>query len=491
MRSSWCRARSAFVPKSGTTGAACASSGRHYSTHDDLPMEFAADDSRKAHRGTQQSFDGHPSTSRHQNEATRPSRRYSDTASRKERALFQRDRSYSKRRPLLTAYPWHQLRSKSYFDDAERHYGRKETWAVTYQQDPERIADLTMLLADYLKDLHAQSNIELGRVKKMRKQCSRLQRQYQSYVIAGVSNPAILRSWAAEEISKAEAKRRSKEVDAAPSNSNVAAASTEEVDGTNDTAASPSLSTEDDERREVHRLQRRARGESAVLTNSAAFEELLPKEQRVAGYSAYPFLRQRAASKESHTLDPSLVDWSSKYFPDDDDQTFDAPKAMMREHGAAAGAADDAGRDGGPAAWEASLNDGGPTPGASETQQKAKRVRRYPTAARSKAALRTTLRGHLDTKRATFDAEGTFFRVRPLSALEDVGARRATPTKQIKPSEWRSHSQRGNSAEGVGDVVRVDWDTVVKSRATVKTPEVHRARERLVRLTRGEDPSSF
>jgi hypothetical protein len=450
-------------------------------------MEFASDDSHKIHSETHHSFEGH-STFHNPKEATRPSRRYSDVATRKERALFQRDRSYSKRRPLLTAYPWHQLRSKSYVDDAERHYGRKETWAVTYGQDPERIADLTMLLTDYLKDLHAQSNVELSRIKKMRTQCSRLQRQYQSYVIAGVSNPAILRSWAAEEISKAEAKRRSKEGNAAPSDE--AAASTAEVDATDDTA---SPSTEEDERREVHRLQRRARGESAVLTNSAAFDELLPKEQRVAGYSAYPFLRQRAASKESHTLDPSLVDWSSKYFPDDDDQTFDAPKAMMREHGAPAGAAD-AGRgvsSGGPAAWEAANHDDGPPPAASETQRKAKRVRRYPTGAQSKAALGTTLRDHLDTKRATFDAEGTFFRVRPLSALEDVGARRATPTKQIKPSEWRSHSQRGNSAEGVGDVVRVDWDTVVKSRATVKTPEVHRARERLVRLTRGEDPSSF
>lgn len=451
-------------------------------------MEFASDDGGDGFENTQPGANAEVDTqllSRSTTTSERP-RRSSDVTSRKELALFQRDRSYAQRRPLLTPYPWHQLRKKSYLDDAERHFGRKETWATKYAEMPDKVTDLTMLITDYLKDLHAQSKLEFERVKKMRARCLRLQRQHQSYVIAGVSQPSILRSWAAEELAKADAKKKS--------NGSVIGGDTNEAhsdagpeSSSTDDATS---SKEDDERREVHRLQRRARGESATLANTSALEELTAKEQRIAGYSSYPFLRQRAASRDSHSLDSSLVDWSAKYFPDDDQSTFDTPKELLahaqkQQQQLVTSSASHMERDATSTTHQTDERESS----ASGSAKKHKHNRGYPTGVQARSALGSTLRAHLDKRRASFDAEGAFFHVRPASSLQEGGeggGSRATPTKQIRSSEWTTHKQTTG-----GDVVRVDWDTVAKARAVKKTPEVHRARERLVRLTRGEDPSSF
>lgn len=403
-------------------------------------------------------------------------RKLSDVQSRKEKALFQRDHSYTKRKPLITTYPWHQLKTKSYLDDAERHYGRKETWAVAYKDNPERLADLTMLMTDYINDLLAQSKMAHNRAVRLRSRCIKQQMQFQSYVIAGASNPAVLRAWAAEEALKHPNDANDTAEEPSTTRPPLNAVSSGEL------VDEPVASKEEEERRELHRRERYERGLNAQLTSSsAALDGMTQRDQRFAGYSAYPFLRQRAVSPaDSHTLDPSLVDWSAKYFPDDDHATFVPPRALQQAAATARGT-------GAPEQMQLSdsetvaRSEGAGRQGSNST--KSPKQRRHPTAGTTRARLGATLKTHLETRRPTFDGEGTFYHVRQNGLDGDVASGRAAkPTKQMKSSEALGKGQA---------VVRVDWDTVTKAHSTRKTPEVHRARERLIRLTRGEDPTSF
>jgi hypothetical protein len=93
-------------------------------------------------------------------------------------------------------------------------------------------------------------------------------------------------------------------------------------------------------------------------------------------------------------------------------------------------------------------------------------------------SLTESLDDVLGTQRVVADQQGVYFKVKPF-------------TSQNEASYGETRLRKPEMAKGgsTGPVRKVSWDTVEQSRRSAKTPAVHRARERLARLTRGEDPS--
>ena len=175
-----------------------------------------------------------------------------------------------------------------------------------------------------------------------------------------------------------------------------------------------------------------------------------------AEYSAFPFLRQRAI-EGSASLDPSLVDWAARHFPADDEKTFAAPPLPRgSDDEAAASALVSADR-----------------PGASISTKQAKS--RPP-------GLTASLDEVMGATDVVADARGVYYSVRPFTDRDEASY---GEQKLRKPRKARG---------GVGAspfVRKVRWETVEMAKQQRKTPDVHRAKERLVRLTRGEDPQGI
>ncbi|RNE99913.1 putative U4/U6 small nuclear ribonuclear protein [Trypanosoma rangeli] len=384
-------------------------------------------------------------------------RRSSDPQTIREIGNFQRDLRFSKRRPLPTA-PWLQDKKRTYMDDAERLYGRKETWCKV--KDVALREKLASLLQDCLKDMIDATKLEVRSAKKYMQLTNQMDSEYRSYVAAATfSFPHALRSWALTVCQKEGEENR---LLSAPCGAQEGASSCE------DGATSPladeeceNATNEGGQNQMIHLTRRkflesrRRQGEEAVLENTPATMDLLKDEKRTAPYSAFPFLRQRAMEKET-TLDPSLVDWTAKYFPEDDDRTFSSPPKLHRDT-----------EEGG----TSSASSIAPTSTGNNDSPYSK-----PNARRR---LQRSLRLHEDMHRPTFDAEGVFYRVRRQGNEED----RAAKPRAARGSDAKTDRN--------GEVVKVPWDTVVKANEQGYSVDVLRAKERLLRLSRGEDPATI
>lgn len=391
---------------------------------------------------------------------------------------FRRDHKYAKLRPISDV-PWRQLKTKSYMDDAERLYGRRETWSSI--TDSVLREKLVALLQDYLRDTLAAARLEAREARKYRDLCDTAARQYRSHVLSGAFGlPDVLQAWAKEVAHW----RRTTTVASVSSSSPLEAAlsrkphipmlddgseqpnPTSSLDAgySTDTKTEP-LSKEDADAEEF-RAERRRRGAEAVLFHTPAVMDLPDADKKKQSQvSSFPFLRQRAVEDET-TLDPSLVDWTAKYFPDDDQRTFAQPPRLRR---AADGAEGSTEGDSVSSANDSQL----PSNGA------VLNTGRQPSL-HARHRLMRSLHDHDNRHRATFDADGIFYVVK----RQGDHAERAPKPREVKASDLQAPGKQP-------EVVKVPWDVASKAKAQGYTSDILRAKERLIRLSRGEDPKTI
>ncbi|KAG5474986.1 hypothetical protein CUR178_04436 [Leishmania enriettii] len=427
-------------------------------------------------------------------------RRSSDPQTPRERADFRRDHKYAKHRPLPDA-PWRQLKTKTYLDDAERLYGRKETWHTV--EDTALREKLVAILQDYLRDTLAAARLEAKDARRYAFLCSTAAKQYRAHVSSGAFGlPEGLQEWArgvvagrapfspAEKSSTslsassdvddgdACAEGSSQETEASFASSHAAS-----IDKHHSSSAALSLSREEGDAAQF-RDERCRRGAEVHLAHTVAMADLPDADSRYSPHSAFPFLRQRAVENKA-TLDPSLVDWTAKYFSEDDASTFAEPprlRAGMVEDEEESSPAGEAARDGqqGVGASSPGICDaakGGRTSGfAPPTSASAHR----PVSSHARHRLQRTLRDHENRHRATFDAEGIYYKVRRQSEVEE----RAPKPQEVRASDLEAPGRRP-------DVVKVPWGVAAKAKAQGYSNDTLRAKERLIRLIRGEAPETI
>ncbi|KAL7709299.1 hypothetical protein N2W54_007841 [Lotmaria passim] len=422
-------------------------------------------------------------------------RRSSDPQTLREKADFRRDYKFAKHRPLPDA-PWRQLKTKTYLDDAERLYGRKETWAAV--DDAVLREKLVAILQDYLSDTLAAARLEAREARKYHHLCSMAAKQYRAHVTSGAFGMAdemqawaqdVLRGHLAASSADAAVGEASVNVAAVDSSSATAGPSSAALnDGEGPTLSSSSAAAGSDDSAAMElREARRRRGERAVLAHTAAMADLPDADARHTPQSAFPFLRRRAVEDEA-TLDPSLVDWTAKYFPEDDARTFAEPP-RLRTHARSddGGAATAPAGDDGDGDVTQSAAQAGSGPGFGDVQGADAFVSPSSPAAprrlrsmHARHRLQRTLRDHENRHRATFDAEGIYYKVRRQSEADE----RAPKPQAVKASELEPAGRRS-------EVVKVPWSVAAKAKAQGYSSETLRAKERLIRLTRGEDPETI
>nr|CCC53381.1 conserved hypothetical protein [Trypanosoma vivax Y486] len=383
-------------------------------------------------------------------------RRSSDPQTVREKGNFKRDMRFSKYRPLPSV-PWLQEKTRTYMDDAERLYGRKETW-YRIKEDVVR-EKLASLLQDYLRDAIKVTRLEMRDALKYKRLCTQMEAQYRAHVSSGLVSPQTVRAYVSSNFDYGS----NSTCGTAPlSDSHATGAFQERRDNEHEThlndASERDASSSGESLGDKMRLKKPLIvGEGPVLHSTAATMDLTKKEERVKPYSAFPFLRQRALENEA-SLDPSLVHWTAKYFPGDDEGTFASPPKLRSD---------------------ADLDD--QERGEEDTHTAARRAADSMSLPKPSARrrLQRSLRLHEDTKRPTFDAEGAFYRVH----RQGDGEERAPKPQPVRGSDVLT--------ERDGEVVKVPWDTVTKAKELGYSPDILRAKERLVRLTRGEDPKTI
>lgn len=451
-------------------------------------------------------------------------RRTSDPRNFREKAVFRRDHMYGKHRPLPDA-PWRALPKKTYLDDAERLYGRMETWGrqLTTAQESlplwesgedrpfaavnhTEVAKKVSILRDFLRDSLSAARLEIKTAKKRFLRCTKESTAYAARMNAADRDPESLFKWAEEYVrkldleSKTERKKSSfssrdivdedekMEVVGMKNDSN----STESREG-NSEEANEEFKAVERERIEMRRLQ----GERASLSTSPATDE------SPGSISAFPFLRRRAVENES-TLDPSLVEWTMRFFPEDDEKMFvepttSAPTAKDPHSGTFT--------ENAASSFFTNMNEEPKqellfterkhaTPESSSRKKNRIKNPNHAVAregtqsisfpfkvkglSHGQQRLECSLRTHEDLRRATFDAEGVYYHIRPpTGGAEDEEVERRKP-KPVKGSDVFT-----------GEVVKIPWNVVSASKKKGYTSEILRAKERLVRLSRGEDPATI
>lgn len=412
-------------------------------------------------------------------------RRSSDPHTLRERMDFRRDHKYGRHRPLPDV-PWRQHRERTYLDDAERLYGRKETWHTV--QNEELREKLVAILQDYLRDTISSARLEIRDARKHKQLCESCAREYRAHITAGAFGSAdALQDWARSILAvNTGAGARAGEAVAASRGEQSGSAGPQSATAGEDARAEEEA--EANPELEEWRERRRRRGAEAVLEGSVAVADLPARDTHGDPVSAFPFLRQRAVESEQ-TLDPSLVDWTAKYFPADDRATFGEPPRLRQRQpandigpGGAVGSSDNGeSRGEGDRAAEPEVR--GQRPSAFGSSGDSSRSGLPKLHARHR--LRRSLRSHEDRHRATFDAEGVFYHVRQPNEDDE----RAPRPKPVRGSEVSAPSATGGPA--TGGFVKVPWDVVSVSRKQGYTPDILRAKERLIRLTRGEDPETI
>jgi hypothetical protein len=422
-------------------------------------------------------------------------RRSSDPQTVREKGDFRRDYKYAKHRPLPDA-PWRQLKAKTYLDDAERLYGRKEMWHTV--EDAVLRERLVAILQDYLRDTLAAARLEAKEARKYHHLCFIAAKEYRAHVSAGAFGLADgMQAWARDVLRGRRSSASSLQATANSGGADVAADAlhtSAELPFADSPAAkddglatSPAASSDESTLFEF-REERRRRGEQAVLAHTAAMADLPDADVLHTPQSAFPFLRRRAVEDES-TLDPSLVDWTAKYFPEDDKRTFAEPPKLRSTHakGSHGGSAAADGNEGPSHGGQNERNvgfgnthrgDGGAAGDSSALS--ATTASRHVGSVHARHRLQRTLRDHESRHRATFDAEGVYYRVRRQSEAEE----RAPKPQAVKASDLEPAGRRR-------EVVKVPWSVASKAAQQGYSSETLRAKERLIRLTRGEDPETI
>ncbi|CAM39616.1 conserved hypothetical protein [Leishmania braziliensis MHOM/BR/75/M2904] len=434
---------------------------------------------------------------------SQPSQRYrrrsSDPQTPRERADFRRDHKYAKHRPLPDA-PWRQLKTKTYLDDAERLYGRKETWHTV--EDAALREKLVAILQDYLRDTLAAARLESKDARKYAFLCSTAARHYRAHVSSGAFGlPEGLQEWARKVLARRASTTTTKSSTALSTSLDVQEGDADADEKLRETgvASTPwhaaaadkhhgnsasSFHSEEENAAAQFREARQRRGAEANLAHTVATADLPDADSRHSPHSAFPFLRQRALENEA-TLDPSLVDWTAKYFAEDDARTFAEPPRLragmvQSEEGSVSDyeATEDGPKERGtsPLGILGATKDRGP----SDFAPPASTVAHRPVSLHARHRLQRTLRDHENRHRATFDAEGIYYKVRRQSDVEEC----APKPQQVKASDLEAPGRRP-------DVVKVPWSVAAKAKAQGYSSDTLRAKERLIRLTRGEDPETI
>ncbi|ORC89725.1 putative U4/U6 small nuclear ribonuclear protein [Trypanosoma theileri] len=403
-------------------------------------------------------------------------RRSSDPQTVREIGNFQRDLKFGKQRPLPDV-PWLQDKQRTYMDDAERLYGRKETWCNI--EDETVREKLASLLQDYLKDLIEAAKLEVRNARKYKRLCDRMDAEYRANVSAGAfSSSQLLRSWVLVKSEK----------DGERNKPQLSLNSSQEVFSSKDGFTEDSLidnNNNDENEKQESRSERIARekfvearrrkGEEANLENTPATMDLLKGERQHTSYSAFPFLRQRALENET-SLDPSLVDWTAKYFPEDDDRTFKSPPKLRNDNNHN----NNNNNNNNNGNQDNTENEGSIASNSSLSTSKSEKHSEFPSnKLNARRRLQRSLRVHEDGRRPTFDAEGVFYRVRRQSNEDD----RAPKPRAVRASDATVDRDK--------EVVKVPWDTLAKAKELGYSADILRAKERLIRLSRGEDPQTI
>lgn len=451
-------------------------------------------------------------------------RRTSDPRSFREKAAFRRDHMFGKHRPLPDA-PWRALPKKTYLDDAERLYGRMETWgrplttarensplwengedspstAVNHTEVAKKVA----ILRDFLRDSLSAARLEIKTAQKRFLHCARESTSYLARMKAAEADPESLFRWAKEHARKLDLENKTERkkssfssTDIVDENEKVEVVGLKNVGNSTESReknfdeAKEELKAAERERIEVRRL----RGEMASLGTSPATDE------SPGSISAFPFLRRRAVENES-TLDPSLVEWTMRFFPEDDEKMFaepttSAPTAQDPPSGTFTGST--------ASSHFTNVNEEQkqevlPTQQKHVTVEASSRKKnrsknpnlavardgtqsssfpfKFKGLSHGQQRLECSLRAHEDLRRITFDAEGVYYHIRPpTGGTEDEEVEHRKP-KPVKGSDAVT-----------GGVVKVPWNVVSSSKKKGYTSEILRAKERLVRLSRGEDPATI
>ena len=333
------------------------------------------------------------------------------------------------------------MKDKTFLDEAERKYGRKETWHM--HPDPQVRMQLVRILKSYIDRTLHLANERFVKAEKAEAKLGQAKSLFRTRVHAALANPQVLRAWAQsvqEDVRGATKPSSARDDD-------------EESSSVNHPGSARRISSDIRDERSVDSAaeERRRRGEAAVLDGSVAVAD----EPFRAPYSEFPFLRQRAL-EGAGTLDASLVDWTAKHFPTDNAKTFAAPPVPRASGGEED---DDKIADTPPSVAQANL-----------THSKDRRHSRH--------SLTVPLDEVIGTQDVVADQSGVFYKVKPFAEHEEE-------VHGDRPLRAPKKARSGY----VGPVRKVDWETVETARKTAKTPDVHRARERLFRITRGEDPS--
>lgn len=461
-------------------------------------------------------------------------RRSSDPQTFREKGVFHRDHMYGKYRPLLDA-PWRSLPKKTYLDDAERLYGRLETWVNSYsspqhellwenkgdhihkKKNHTEMAKKVAILRDFLRDTLSAARLEIKTAKKYYHRCVQESLAYQDRLKSAEDDPGSLFMWAERHLKSIEMRKKSKVEE--NSGSSVGGSGNEKKEAllsdfddksNNRGAAGVGRSRhveeeekeKEEEERDAERMRiraRRLRGEKASLATSPATDET------PGSLSAFPFLRKRALENES-SLDPSLVEWTMRYFPEDNEKMFaEVPRqgaASAEDHtdsessnaspsmdvsekhrGTYANGEESDGPEDGPSSGRRRRGKGLEDHLTQQGQQRHHRFLPHSLIGglpHGRQRLESSLRAHEDWRRATFDAEGVYYHVRPPSNSEEDDEVERRKPKPIKGSD-----------AFLGEVVKVPWNVVATARKKGYSSEILRAKERLLRLSRGEDPATI
>lgn len=476
----------ASLQEAANTSAAsqCALNARHFSTHPSNHEDFSTPHEPTDDRSVsvQDATTTTPPRSSSSSPAAAPQRyrrRSSDPQTPREKGDFRRDYKYAKHRPLPDS-PWRQLKTKTYLDDAERLYGRKETWQAV--EDAVLREKLVAILQDYLRDTLAAARLEAKEARRYRQLCSVAAKQYRAHVSSGAFGLADgMQMWARDVLRgrpsapSLASVTNATEGDGAEgslgSSVDASARNLEEKDASSATSATSSGVAA------KFREERRRRGEQAVLGHTAAMADLPDADVRHAPPSAFPFLRRRAVENEA-SLDPSLVDWTAKYFPEDDQRTFAEPPKLRTR--APREGTDEVGESDGSAASLAVRGGGVGTGVTDAASSGTSAAGRRAGSVHARHRLQRTLRDHENRHRATFDAEGVYYKVVRQSDVDE----RAPRPQAVKASDLEPAGRRP-------EVVKVPWTVASKAKAQGYSSDTLRAKERLIRLTRGEDPETI
>ncbi|EPY24517.1 hypothetical protein AGDE_12307 [Angomonas deanei] len=263
-------------------------------------------------------------------------------------------------------------------------------------------------------------------------------REYRAHLRAGAfSSPELFEEWIAHV-----GTRRTATTEGEDSTS-PAATTTEEDSSTIKEA--PSTSTRSAEELEAEREERRLRGEQADLTDTAALSGLPLSDLKHTPREAFPFLRKRAVEEE-HTLDPSLVDWTAKYYPEDTKDTFARPPKVRSDQSQEA------------------------APTEVVEQESAQRERGPSRSAHARHRLNQSLRKHDDHYRATFDADGVFFHMRTPDFSDEENDRTPRP-RQVKGSELDDTLRKKRG------VVKVPWNVAAKAQEQGYSTDILRSKD--------------